>query len=184
MTDFDMDTVQFRAATVEDLDTAKREIFMRAVPYEHETSLTATLNEIFSVGTFGRSAKDPGRIRLFNDHNGPVVGKGIEAEDRSDGVWVRARVSRTVSGDELLTLAEDGVVEPSIEFQPDRRTMVVTNQKGGGVLVRHRRGILKGVALVGNGAYADAAFIASIRDADALNKKREEVIARLRSLSA
>lgn len=184
MTMTDFDTIQFRAATVEDLDTVKREIWMRAVPYEHETALTSSLAEIFTVGTFGRSAKDPGRIRLFHDHGGPVVGKATEVFDKSDGVWVRSRVSKVPSGDELLTLAEDGVVEPSIEFQPDKNTMVVTNQRAGGVLVRHKRGILKGVALVGTGAYADAAFIASVRDADVLNKKREEVIARLRGLSA
>lgn len=159
---------QYRAAQIEDIaDDTERTITMRAVPYDVETRIDAQLLESFEPGAFARAAKDPARVKLWLGHSttgGHLVGQAFEVEDRADGVWVRAKVSRTVAGDELLTLARDGVLdEASIEFNPIREAMVL-ERRGSLLHVRHKRGHLRGVGLVPHGAYGRNALVTSVRD--------------------
>jgi HK97 family phage prohead protease len=180
---------QFRSATIEgDVNEDERVITMRAVPYDVETQIDTKLFESFEPGAFSRAAKDPARVKLWLGHSttgGHLVGQAFEVEDRGDGVWVRARVSRTVAGDELLTLARDGVLdEASIEFNPIREAMQV-ERRGSLLHVRHKRGHLRGVGLVPHGAYGRHALVTSVRDdqADAIEAARAEAIARLTGLT-
>lgn len=159
---------QYRAAQIEDIaDDTERTITMRAVPYDVETRIDAQLLESFEPGAFARAAKDPARVKLWLGHSttgGHLVGQAFAVEDRADGVWVRAKVSRTVAGDELLTLARDGVLdEASIEFNPIREAMVL-ERRGSLLHVRHKRGHLRGVGLVPHGAYGRNALVTSVRD--------------------
>jgi phage head maturation protease len=86
-------------------------------------------------------------------------------------------------GDELLTLARDGVLdEASIEFAPVRESMVAS-RRGEQTLVRHRRAHLRGVGLVPHGAYGRSALVTSVRDDEAATR-REEWLARLRARTA
>lgn len=174
--------VQHRSAVIDALDEDERIIKMRAVPYDTETQLGNHLFETFEPGAFARASKDPGRVKLWfghSDSGGRIVGQSFEVDDRQDGVWLQTRVSKTASGDELMTLAHDGVLdEASIEFAPIRESMVV-RRRGEDILVRHRRGHLRGVALVAHGAYGRNAVVTSVRD-DRL-KQREEWIARLKA---
>jgi len=180
------DGIQFRSATIDALDTDDRVVEMRAVPYEVETRLAPGILEVFSRGSFARAAKDPPRVKLWFDHStngGRIVGQAFEVDDREDGLWVRARVSRTVSGDELMTLATDRVLdEASIEFNPLRDGMAIS-RRGDDTVVRHKRAHLRGVALVPHGAYGRDALVTSVRDA-ASDKAREEWLARLRARTA
>ena len=178
--------VQYRAAaSLELLDGDKREIQLRAVPYEVEARLGEHLYESFERGAFGRASKDPGRVKLWLGHStdgGRIVGQAYDVENRADGLWLSTRVSKTPAGDELLTLAQDGVLdEASIEFAPIRESMLV-RQRGEDVVVRHRRAHLRGVALVPHGAYGRDALVASVRDDS--SKAREEWLARLRQRTA
>lgn len=176
--------LQYRSATVESLDEEERIIRMRAVPYDVETRLAENLVEVFDKATFAKATQDPARVKLFYGHStegGKVVGQAVTVEDRADGVWLETRVSRTDSGEELLTLAKDGVLdEASIEFAPMRDFMVV-RRRGSDVVVRHRRGHLRGVAIVPAGAYGRHAIVTAVRDMSA--KLAEEKVARLRLLN-
>lgn len=178
--------VQTRSATVSALAADERLVELRAVPYGVETRLSPSLVESFQPRAFSNAQKDPGRVKLWAGHStvgGSPVGWAESVEDRADGVFVRMRVSHTAAGDDLLTLARDGVLdEASVEFQPIPADMQVT-RRGDDTVVRHKRARLLGVALVPHGAYGREAVVLSVRD-DATNKAREEWLARLRCRTA
>jgi phage head maturation protease len=133
---------QTRSATVDTLDTTARVVELRAVPYGVETRLGPRLVEVFHPRAFANAAKDPARVILYAGHTtagGQAVGRAEVVEDRADGVFIRAHVSATAAGDDLLTLANDGVLgQASVEFQPIPDDMQVT-RRGEDTLVRHRR---------------------------------------------
>src|SRR5215475_7046949 len=118
---------QYRRAQIEGVED--RVILLRAVPYDVEAEVDRNLFESFEPGAFKNSERDPARVKLWfghSDNGGKIVGQAAEVEDRADGVVVRSRVSATPSGDELLTLARDHVLdEASIEFRPIPRAMTV-----------------------------------------------------------
>lgn len=180
------DAVQYRSATVTALSPEERIIELTAVPYDVETRLGPRLYESFQPRAFGNATKDPARVTLYSGHSnvgGKAVGRALTVEDRATGPFIRMRVSNTRDGDELLTLAADGVMsEASIEFQPIEEDMRIT-QRGDDVVVRHKRAHLLGVACVPHGAYGQGAPVHSVRDALS-NKQREEWLARLRCRTA
>jgi HK97 family phage prohead protease len=178
--------IQTRSATVAALEVDQRLVELMAVPYGVETRLAASLVESFQARAFANAGKDPGRVKLWAGHStvgGQPVGWAESVEDRSEGVFVRMRVSHTAAGDDLLTLARDGVLdEASVEFQPIPADMLVT-RRGDDTVVRHKRARLLGVALVPHGAYGRGATVLSVRD-EASAKAREEWLARLRCRTA
>lgn len=177
------DGLQHRAADVEHIDVDDGTILMRAVPYDVETQLADDLFESFAPAAFARAAAAPGRCKLWHEHGGPLIGHATTIEDRPDGTWINAKISNTLAGQEARELARDGTLDQvSITFRPMKDWMKVTRSERG-FHVRHSRAGLLGVALVAHGAYADNAYIASIREAGA-DRNREAALARLRSLQA
>lgn len=178
--------VQTRSATLAVLDADERLVELRAVPYGVETRLAEHLVESFAPRAFAHAGKDPARVKLWDRHStegGHPVGWAEAVEDRGDGVYIRARVSATSAGNDLLTLARDGVLdEASVEFQPIPADMRVS-RRGDDTLVVHRRARLLGVALVPHGAYGREATVLSVRD-EVSDKMREEWLARLRCRTA
>ena len=179
-----LEGVQYRAADVEHLDLEEGTILMRAAPYDVEVPLGHRLWESFAPKTFAAAANAPTRCKLWNGHgSASPIGHAKEVEDRPDGLWIRARFSKTVAADEARELAADGTLDQcSIEFMPRLNPDKDIAEKADGLHIRHRYGVLLGVALVPHGAYADDAFIASVRDMSS-DKSREALIARLRSYS-
>lgn len=174
---------QYRAADVEKIDLDEGTILMRAVPYDEETQLDRDLFESFAPKAFERATAAPARCKLWHEHGGPLIGHAREIDDRADGVWIRAKISNTLAGQEARELAADGTLDQvSITFRPLSDWMKV-DRKTDGLHVRHSRAALLGVALVAHGAYAENAYIASVRDAQA-DRAREQHLARLRSLRA
>lgn len=158
--------VQHRSAVVQDVDEAKGEIYMRAIPYGVEQDIGADILETFQPGAFARSAKEPARMSLWSGHGGPLVGRGLEAEDKPDGLWLRMKLGRTQAArDAVLDLVDGIASDPSIEFRPMRDFMRI-EQRGMGYRVDHRRAHALGVALVPDGAFHGSAFVASVRDAE------------------
>lgn len=159
--------VQYRAASVEDLDTANRTLLIRAAPYEVEADIGGGITEVFTRGTFARAAKAPHRLGLWADHGGPLAGRAIEAEDRPDGFYMRAKVSDTTAGRDLLTQVEDGTLkDASIEFTALRDFCNVRDMGGGRLHVRHKRAVCRGAAIVFEGAYGDQASVVEVREAE------------------
>lgn len=157
---------------------------LRAVPYDVEAEVDRNLFESFEVGAFANAQRDPARVKLWFGHSdigGKIVGQAAAVEDRPDGVLVRARISAIPAGDELRTLALDGVLdEASIEFRPMPRSMLV-RRDGDTIHVRHKRAHLSGVALVPEGAYGRDALVLSVREyrEQRDQKRRLEALERL-----
>jgi len=184
--------IQHRSATLHALNTEQRIIELRAVPYDYETQIDEHMFEAFEKRAFARAVKDPERCKLWLRHSvdgGRIVGQALKVEDRDDGLWLETRVSKTPAGDELLTLADDGVLdEASIEFAPIREAMIV-RRRGEDLVVRHRRAHLKGVAVVPHGAYGRQALVTAVRDdrpdpEETREHQRAEWLNRLRARTA
>jgi HK97 family phage prohead protease len=175
--------VQYRAADIEHLDVNDSTVLLRAAPYDHEIQLDRELWESFAPAAFAKAAAAPHRIKLHHEHSGPLIGHGIEVVDKADGIWVRAKISNTLAGQEARELARDGSLDQcSITFKPLADWMQV-QRRSDGIHVRHTRGYMLGVALCAHGAYADKAFIASVRD-DQADRERELRKARIMSWKA
>ncbi len=165
---------QHRAATVEDIDVEKSEMLVKAAPYGVPTNIGAGIIEEFRPGTFARAAKAPNRLGVWSGHGGPLIGRGLEVDDRPDGVWVRARLGRTQATKDALLNYEDGISsDVSIEFLPMAAHYDITATSSG-LNVVHRRATLLGYALVPDGAYGANSFVASIREDDEKEREREK----------
>ena len=93
----------------------RREIEARIVPWSSVIQTSAG-REMFSRGAF--SDTQAGDVVLRMSHQDPPAGRGISLEDRADGAYMTFRVSKTAKGDEILTLASDGVTKGvSIGFE-------------------------------------------------------------------
>lgn len=84
----------------------RREIDARLVPWDVPVETPIGL-ESFTRGSF--SKVEPRKVVLLLGHNGDPTGRGLSLEERDDGPYMTFRVSKTQRGDELLTLARDGV---------------------------------------------------------------------------
>ena len=107
---------------------AKREIGAFIVPWGVTVNTPQGLEE-FQRGAF--AGVDPSRVKLRMEHQNPVAGKGVSIEERADGAHMVFRVSKTAKGDEILTLAADGVTDGvSVGFM----------EKPGGTVIQQRNG--------------------------------------------
>lgn len=157
--------LQHRAATVEAVDVTTRELLVRAAPYASEHNIGADIFESFDVGAFAAAAAEPHRLYARHEHGGPLIGRGFEAEDRADGFWIRARMASTSAAKDALTLVDEKVLtDVSAEFVAQRPHMVVSELSGGKLRIRHKKAIMRGFALVAEGAYGEDAYIAEVRD--------------------
>ena len=118
---------------------AKREIDMRIAPFDTVIQ-TITGPEVITRGAFADA--DPNKVLLMGlEHevhlglgqDGRVVptrrptGKAISIEERDDGAYATFRVAKTAAGDEILALADDGVIGGvSVEMGRNARTRIET----------------------------------------------------------
>src|SRR5664279_4006123 len=83
-------------------------------------------DESFAPGAFARSIRERGdRIKLLVSHDRQAlpIGRAIHLEERARGLYAEFKISRTVAGDEALTLARDGTVDSfSVGFSPVSQT--------------------------------------------------------------
>lgn len=176
LSDLESGAIQYRSAIVEDVTPRDGILTLRAVPYDAPTDIGGGITETFVRGAFARAVSSPHRVRLKYDHDGALVGRAIDIEDRADGPWIRAKVSDTQPARDMLTLIDDGVLsQVSVEFRPMRDYMRVV-RTGARYAVTHTRAHMTGIAVVPDGAYGDAAFIESVRDADRERAQEEAQI--------
>jgi len=140
------------ALEVRNLD--KREIGAFIVPWNVTVNTPQGLEE-FERGAF--AGIDPGRVKLRMEHQNPVAGKGLSLEERSDGAYMVFKVSKTAKGDEILTLASDGVTDGvSVGFMEKPGGTVVKTRNGRRVRV-HRSVDLREVSTTWQPVYERAA---------------------------
>lgn len=93
-------------AQIEVRSLARRELDIRIVPWDTVVD-TPHGAEMFTRGAF--AAVDPAKVVLRMGHTNPAAGRGYALEERADAAYMSFRVSKTARGDEILTLAADGV---------------------------------------------------------------------------
>jgi len=177
------EVVQWRSAEVVDVADDAGEVRLRLVPYGREARLGLDLWESFEARTFEAATRAPGRVKLWNEHNGPLVGCARQVEDLLDGSYATMRFSSSLNSQEARTLVVEKIIqECSIEFRAIREHMKARRAPDG-LHVTHSRGHLLGAALVSHGVYGDVGSqVLSVRDENA-DKSRDERLARLRSLA-
>lgn len=116
-----------------------------AVPFNETITLADGSKERFEPGAVQEFAE----TKLFYGHNQPI-GKVTHLEDRDEGIFIKARISETPTGDEIRTLLQDGVLNKfSVGF-----TNVESRQEEG-VTVRTKVN-LREVSVVPFPAYSGA----------------------------
>jgi len=164
--------IQYRAAEVKDINVPNREMLVKVAPYEVTMDIGGGIDETFKRGTFSRAVKAPQRVSAFWEHGGPLIGRGVQVDDREDGVWVRAKIGRTTAAADVISLIEDELIrDVSAEFRPIPESMTVM-QSGGRLSVTHTRAHLIGFAVVREGAYGKDAYVSSVRD-ERMERDRE-----------
>lgn len=139
----------------------EREIIGLAVPYGEMADLGGGVKERFEPGAI-ESVED---VKLFYGHEDPI-GKVLEGKDTEAGFEIRARVSETPKGDEVLTLMRDGVLNKfSVGFFP------VESERDGSVIIR-KKVDLREVSVVAIPAFAGA-NITEVREEQAQSEPVE-----------
>lgn len=152
--------VEWRSATVTNVDFAERIIELMVIPYGEETVVEyrgRTLREIVEPGAFlGIEARDD-HVTANREHNYErTFGKAVEyRHDNPAGLIASVRVSETALGDETLRLADDRVLKGSAGMVVRRSDQVI---KDG--LRRIKRAFLDHIALVPNPAYRGTGVLA------------------------
>lgn len=164
--------VDCRTANLDNVNFAERIITMIAVPYEEEAPVFyrgGIWKEVFSRTAFhgieARLTEDhprsiPATALLDvpappNDHSGArLIGRVTNVySDRSEGLVLDVRISKTPHGDDTLELAADGAVSPSVGFMAGGSGQVLDRQT---MTRRINRAFLDHVAFVGQPAYTGA----------------------------
>jgi HK97 family phage prohead protease len=150
---------------------SKRELDVSIAPFG-QTIETENGPEEIELGAFRGS--DPSKVLLMGlehevhlglSQNGKVipvrrpVGKALSIEERADGAYATFRVAKTASGDEILALADEGVIGGvSVEMGPKMRARTETRHGRRHSIVEFAD--LRAVSPTYHPAYAEARVLA------------------------
>lgn len=130
-----MSELSYINGVLEVRDLTRREVDVRLLAWG-EIGEIRDGYESFARGAF--AGADPSRI-VFRNMHAAVVGRGLELRETEDGAYMTFRVSATPAGDELLTLAADGVLSGvSVGFFPVEGGSEVRSHNGRRHWVRNR----------------------------------------------
>jgi HK97 family phage prohead protease len=146
--------LETRTFEIEFRDDAEEGIFEGiAVPWNQTVNIGGRFNERFERGSIDPSE----RVSIYRDHK-TLIGHVVEAEDREEGLWIRARVALSDLGRDTLALLRSGALNKlSVGFVP------VTDRRDGDVTVRSRVS-LREVSVVERPAYSLANILAVRED--------------------
>lgn len=140
-----------------------RTVHGRAVPYGVPQFIYDGLTEEFVRGAFDHQLRAANRVRAAREHvqlGGSLIGAARSLEDRADGLWFEARVSKTPIGDETLELINDKALrEVSIGF----RERPHGNRRTANNVIQRTAADLFEIAFVMEGAYGEGAEVAGVR---------------------
>jgi phage head maturation protease len=110
--------LEFREASVSDVNFAQRLITLVAVPYEEAATVEyrgELWEESFLRGAFDGIEKRPNRVRANRNHDkNRTVGKALAFfPSRQEGLVADVRIAPTPLGDETLTLADEDMLSVS-----------------------------------------------------------------------
>lgn len=149
--------LEYRSAELVGVDFPQRTITLVAMPYDQEALVEVggrVIRESCAPGAYAGVEKRVNRVKVNRDHNRERhVGRAVALHpSRSEGLVTDLRISRTSLGDETLILAEDGDLEPSVEFAVMPGGEVWTENRSKRRLTRL---YLAAISLVPEGAYGE-----------------------------
>lgn len=145
-------TIETRSVELRLESSEERTISGIAVPYNEDANIGGQYYERFAPGAIS----DVTDVKLFYGHETPI-GSVIEGRDTEAGYEIRARVSETSLGNDVLTLMRDGVLNKfSVGFVP-------VEQSQDGQTITRTSVLLKEVSVVPFPAFAGA-NITEVRD--------------------
>lgn len=133
------------------------------VPFGVDKDIDGYLTERFERGAFRHQYKAAPRVALRNLHTGQFgseqIGAGVMLRDDDDGLYGEFRVADSEIGRHYWAMARERMISQwSIGFRPEK------TRRDGRVTVYTRAQLLE-TALVPEGAYGEAAQVASVRSA-------------------
>jgi phage head maturation protease len=166
-------TAEVESADLEVRSLEERIIGARIVAWDNPGDTPIGL-ESYERGAF--SHIDPKKVVLRLEHQDPPAGKGLTLEERADGAYMTFRVSKTLRGDEILTLAADGVTPGvSLSYHP-HKTLGRVSYRGGQRAVAITKADLREVSTTWKAMHqqADVLFVRSLPDPA---KEKENLVA-------
>jgi HK97 family phage prohead protease len=150
-------------------DCDGRTVFGLAVPYGSSADIPGgpygeTFRETFRAGAFAKSIAErgPAKTKLLAQHGrgGHLpVGRATALREDPSGLIIEGRISETPTGDEVLQLIRDGVLDSfSVGFDP-----IVDSWSADRTSVERVEARLREVSLTPFPAYADA-LVGGVRD--------------------
>jgi HK97 family phage prohead protease len=164
--------LELRNATLAEVRFPDRTITLLAVPYERPTPADKPVifrgemfSETFARGAFAGIEERTEKIRVNREHRkGDTIGKVTRFDDTAEGLVAEIRVVPSPKGDEVLALASEDMVSPSIGFRV-RPSDQEINRRSAPPTRYIRRAFIDHIALVEDPAY-DSAEVLSVRGAD------------------
>lgn len=168
LTERTTDTLERREFVIRAVDTDTRTVTGIAVPFDQEVRIAGWFDDYFESVAPGACEAREGEPKAFWLHR-QIVGKATTYRDTDEGWEVSLRISETPTGDEVYTLAKDGVVDRmSIGFEPVEHTETVDDD--GRKHIRRTRINVREVSLVPFPAY-DGAKVSDVRSATPTQKE-------------
>jgi len=136
-----------------------------AVPYQLRTQINESRVEEFTRGAFNHQINAPQKVKFAREHillGGELIGAASLLRDDAAGLYVELRTSKTPKGDETLELVRDGALNQLSIMFAERQV-----RRAGGGVIQVLKAHLGEVAVVMEGAYADAAAVVGVRSLEA-----------------
>ena len=116
-----------------DVERKQRLIDLIAVPWDSPAEVFwrgDVWTETFHRGSFDGIEARAGQVRVNREHvKGNTVGKIIEFDPaHADGLFARVKVVKGAKGDELLDLAEDDMISPSVGYRASKPSDVLLDK--------------------------------------------------------
>ena len=157
--------------TFTDVDRRLRVIDLIAVPWDREAEVfwrDDIWTETFRRGAFNGLESRVGQVRVNREHvKGATVGKIVEADPaHPDGLFARLKIVKGAAGDEVLNLAEEDMISPSVGYRAQKPSDVEVDRQ-----LRRRtvlNAFLDHLGLVEDPAYKEARVLAVRADGPGL----------------
>lgn len=168
-------------------EVSGREITVRAVPWEAPALVSddgvTTYWEAFARGSCRGPMRDPSRTAityLHSDDAASLVGHCVALRDEEDGLIARARIHESPGGDQVLAAVREGYLGAvSVRFASRPEDSTRTMMGGREVVLRRTVRRLPHIALVPEGAYAEAQVLA-VRSAPDFDPRHDWIVRRMR----
>lgn len=169
--------VEWRSAEMTDVQYPSRTITVLAAPYERPTEFVVYRGrqyvESFARGAFNGIDTRPRQVAVNREHTkGTTVGK-VERFDpnTSAGLVAEIKVAQTAAGDEVLQLADERMIWPSVGFYIKKNSDQELNNRSTPAQRWIKRAFIEHVSLVEAPAFTDVEIVSvrsdEISDVDA-----------------